>query len=101
MYNLGGVMIHCGGMIKSLSGEEVSQGFTAGSFIPHRETPNPQRWLCSAMQNVHQMHSPFKLASFLVLVCTILETDNLNTTWVCSTSHIIMNIQPIFQKTVP
>ncbi len=39
----GGITIRCCDVIKSLSGEGLSEGFTAGGFIAHTETPKPQQ----------------------------------------------------------
>lgn len=36
--NTSGITIQCGGLIKSLSGEGISEGFTAEDFIPHTDS---------------------------------------------------------------
>lgn len=54
MDNVGGIVIQCCDVITSLSGEGMSEGFTAGGFIPHTETkPKPSG---TVLQNVFLCH---------------------------------------------
>lgn len=114
--SIGGITMQCCDVIKSLSGEGMSEGFTAGGSIPHPETPNPQEMSCKMfffcfcfsvpwphfmMLSKFQVHKPFNLALFLLIVlfffffAVISEVQEKSFTNVCRVRPHILSVQPV------
>lgn len=83
MDSIGGIIIQCCDVIKRLSGGGMSEGFTAGGFIPHKPSGTVLQnvfslsWPRSLMLNGFRAHKPFNLALFLLffLPLFLLERD--------------------------
>lgn len=79
MDSTGGITVQCCGVIKSLSGGRMSEGFTAGCSTPQPESPTPPgevlfcfflpstSWPHFMMLNEFQVQKPFNLALFFFL----------------------------------
>lgn len=98
---------------KSLSGEGMSEGFTAGGSIPHPETPNPQEMSCKMvlccffsvpwphfiMLNKFQVHKRFNLASFLLFFVFFFPLQyqkyKKRVSQICRVRPHILSVQPV------
>lgn len=57
MGSIGGITIQCCDVLKSLSGERMTEGFTADGFISRTESPDTQEMSCKNVFLCHG-HAP-------------------------------------------